>query len=239
MLPPFGIRIGIGGPTVSSSPAEDVAETVTGPGHTLINSRGTTGGGGSAGMTINPGLENGKPSRAVKRDSEGFPKRSKAQADADAEEEEGEAGWHSGERGDENNKDDEDDEEKGSGRTEERILSVVEETSFDLDKVSLQLHFFWARGSKRARQPVFVEKNADDSELGRKSGIRAWLLPHISPNCLPRRPPPPHRPHHLSVPRYRFQPLQTWSTGCNALELGFSRSALVQGWSGSDWLRVR
>lgn len=96
-------------------------------------------------MTINPGFENGKPGRAVKRDSEGFPKQTEAQTDA--EEEEREAGWRSGERDDENNEDDEDDEEKGSGRTEERILSVVEETSFDLDKVSLQLHFSWARGS--------------------------------------------------------------------------------------------
>jgi hypothetical protein len=110
-------------------------------------------------MTINAGLENGKPGRAVKRDSEGFPKQTEAQTDA--EEEEREAGWRSGERDDENNEDDEDDEEKGSGRTEERILSVVEETSFDLDKVSLQLHFSWARGSNRAHQPAFVDNNTD------------------------------------------------------------------------------
>lgn len=89
-------------------------------------------------MTINPGFENGKPGRAVKRDSEGFPKQTNAQADA--EEEEGEAGRRSGERDDENNKDDQDTAETWSGRTEKRILSVVEETSFDLDKVSLQLH---------------------------------------------------------------------------------------------------
>jgi hypothetical protein len=148
VLTPFGI----GGATVSSSSAEDVGETVTGSGHTLINSRGTTGGRGSAGMTINAGLENGKPGRAVKRDSEGFPKRTKAQADA--EEEEGEDRRGGGNEV-ENGKDDEDDEETGSGRTEERILSVVEETSFDLDKVSLQLHFSWARGSNRAHQPAF------------------------------------------------------------------------------------
>lgn len=95
-------------------------------------------------MTINAGLENGKPGRAVKRDSEGFPKQTKAQADEEEEEEE--AGSRGGERDDENNKDAEDAEETGSGRTEERILSVVEETSFDLDKVSLQLHSSWARG---------------------------------------------------------------------------------------------
>jgi hypothetical protein len=31
----------------------------------------------------------------------------------------------------------------------------------DLDKVSLQLHFSWARGSNRAHQPAFVDNNTD------------------------------------------------------------------------------
>jgi hypothetical protein len=88
-------------------------------------------------MTINAGLENGKPGRAVKRDSEGFPKPLQTQTDVIEEEEEDRRG---GGNEVENGNDDEDDEKKGSGRTGERILSVVEETSFDLDKVSLQLH---------------------------------------------------------------------------------------------------